>query len=77
MSSPPQVRRTDRVMPDEKVMADAPARPLWALATVGSDGSPYCVPLLYVWLDGQVFVHNTAARGHLRTNVEHDESRLL
>ena len=26
----------------------------------------------YVWMDGQVFVHNTQARGHLRANVDHE-----
>jgi len=72
MSSPPPLRRTD------KQMADAAARDLLAtghcghLATVSADGSPYCVPLLYVWLDGEIFVHNTAAPGHLRRNVDRE-----
>jgi nitroimidazol reductase NimA-like FMN-containing flavoprotein (pyridoxamine 5'-phosphate oxidase superfamily) len=42
------------------------------LATVGEDGYPYCLPLLYVCIDGEVFVHTTSARGHLRTGVERD-----
>jgi hypothetical protein len=42
------------------------------LATVGADGYPYCVPLLYVWMDGEVWVHNTGARGHLRGNVDYE-----
>jgi nitroimidazol reductase NimA-like FMN-containing flavoprotein (pyridoxamine 5'-phosphate oxidase superfamily) len=42
------------------------------LATVGADGQPYCIPLLYVWMDGQIYVHGTSARGHLRTNVERE-----
>jgi uncharacterized protein len=42
------------------------------LATVGPDRYPYCVPMLYVWMDDQVFIHGTFARGHLRSNVEHD-----
>jgi len=72
MSSPPAVRRAD------KQMSDAGARALLAkgycgrLATTSADGSPYCVPLLYVWLDGEVFAHNTAAPGHLRRNVDHE-----
>lgn len=72
MSSPPPVRRTD------KLMSDAGARDMLAkghcgrLATVGADGSPYCVPLLYVCLDGEILVHNTAAPGHLRSNVDHE-----
>jgi nitroimidazol reductase NimA-like FMN-containing flavoprotein (pyridoxamine 5'-phosphate oxidase superfamily) len=45
------------------------------LATIGADGFPYCVPLLYVWMDDQLFVHTTSARGHLRANVE-KESRI-
>jgi nitroimidazol reductase NimA-like FMN-containing flavoprotein (pyridoxamine 5'-phosphate oxidase superfamily) len=30
------------------------------------------VPLLYVVIDGEIWLHNTAARGHLRMNVEHE-----
>jgi uncharacterized protein len=42
------------------------------LATVGSDGWPYIVPLLYVWMNAEIWVHNTRARGHLRNNVDHE-----
>jgi hypothetical protein len=42
------------------------------LATVSEDGYPYCVPLLYIWADNQVFLHGTSARGHLRTNIERE-----
>jgi nitroimidazol reductase NimA-like FMN-containing flavoprotein (pyridoxamine 5'-phosphate oxidase superfamily) len=42
------------------------------LATVGADGSPYCVPLLYVWAEGRVFLHTARASGHLRANLEHE-----
>lgn len=72
MSGSPQVRRAD------KVMAEGGAREMLErgfcgrLATVGWDGAPYCVPLLYVCMDGEVFVHNTRARGHLRENVDHE-----
>jgi uncharacterized protein len=45
------------------------------LATVGPDGWPYLVPLLYVWRDGELWLHNTSARGHLRHNVD-SESRV-
>jgi nitroimidazol reductase NimA-like FMN-containing flavoprotein (pyridoxamine 5'-phosphate oxidase superfamily) len=40
------------------------------LATIGANGYPYIVPLLFVWLDGEVWVHNTRVRGHLRDNVD-------
>jgi hypothetical protein len=72
MSGSPQVRRADKLMPQQEAL-DALARGFCGrLATVGEDGYPYCVPLLYVWMDGEVYVHNTSARGHLRSNVEHE-----
>jgi nitroimidazol reductase NimA-like FMN-containing flavoprotein (pyridoxamine 5'-phosphate oxidase superfamily) len=40
------------------------------LGTVGADGFPYVVHLLYIVLDDRIWVHNTRARGHLRTNVD-------
>ena len=72
MSAPPQVRRKDRVMSDEHMRAALQNGFCGRLATIGADGYPYCVPLLYVLLNGDVYVHNTSARGHLRTNVDHD-----
>jgi len=69
------VRRTDKLMTEERARETLDRGFCGRLATVGADGAPYCVPLLYVWMDGQVFVHNTSARGHLRENVDH-ESRV-
>ena len=42
------------------------------LATISADGWPYCLPLLYVWMDGEIYLHNARAIGHLRSNVERD-----
>jgi nitroimidazol reductase NimA-like FMN-containing flavoprotein (pyridoxamine 5'-phosphate oxidase superfamily) len=70
MSALPDVRRPD------KVMADADARALLArgfagrLASADAAGQPYVTPLLYVWDGTEIWVHNTAAHGHLRGNVE-------
>jgi hypothetical protein len=75
MSAPPQVRRADKVMPDERALDMLKRGFCGRLATLGADGYPYCVPLLYVWMDDEVYVHNTRARGHLRANVDH-ESRV-
>jgi len=66
------MRRQDRVL------EDASARELIArafcgrLGTVGSDGWPYVVPLLHVYSGDELGLHNTAAHGHLRANVEAD-----
>lgn len=72
MSSSPGVRRADRVMSEARVVETLAGGFCGRLATVGADGWPYVVPLLYVWMDGEVWAHNTSAPGHLRTNVEHD-----
>src|SRR5437764_15198886 len=72
MSSPPQVRRVDKLMPEERIRETLDRGYCGRLGTVGDDGFPYVVPLLYIWRDGQIWVHNTRARGHLRQNVDHD-----
>lgn len=72
MSAPPPVRRADKAMSDERARALLACGFAGRLATAGPDGWPYVVPLLYVWMDNEIWVHNTAARGHLRANVEHE-----
>src|SRR3954453_5611609 len=70
--SSPQLRRADRVMAEEGALQLLQRGFAGRLPTIGGDGDPYCVPLLYVCIDGEVFVHNTSARGHLRASVDHD-----
>ena len=72
MSSPPRLRRVDRLMSEEQTRLLLQQGFCGRLATVSADGSPYCVPLLYVVRVGRLYAHNTIARGHLRANVEHE-----
>ena len=72
MSAPPPLRRTDKLMNDACAMEFLARGFCGRIASVGPDGWPYCVPLLYVWADGEVLVHNAAADGHFRANVQHD-----
>jgi hypothetical protein len=74
MSLPP-VRRADKSIDEARTRDLLAGGFAGRLATVGPDGWPYAVPLLYVWINGEIWVHNTAARGHLRANVDH-ESRV-
>jgi uncharacterized protein len=71
MSTPTTVRRIDRVMSAERMRDFSMNSRYGRLATIGADQYPYCVPLLFVWMDDEVYLHNTSARGHLRANVEH------
>ena len=70
--SGPGLRRADRAMTDKQARQALEAGFAGRLATVSEDGHPYCVPLLYIWADNQVFLHGTSAHGHLRTNVERE-----
>jgi nitroimidazol reductase NimA-like FMN-containing flavoprotein (pyridoxamine 5'-phosphate oxidase superfamily) len=72
MSNAPQVRRTDRLMPDDRIHEMLAHGYAGRLGSTGADGWPYVVPLLYVWLNGEIWLHNTGARGHLRANIEHE-----
>src|SRR6476661_2303718 len=68
--STPQLRRADRVMPEPRAREMLARGFSGRLATMGEDGYPYCIPLLYIWMDGKVYVHTSSARGHFRANVE-------
>ena len=70
MSRSPEVRRADKLMPEDRARAMVESAYCGRLGTVGADGWPYVVPLLYVWMNGEIWVHNTRARGHLRENVD-------
>jgi nitroimidazol reductase NimA-like FMN-containing flavoprotein (pyridoxamine 5'-phosphate oxidase superfamily) len=72
MSGPPQVRRADKLMPEARAREVLERGFCGRLATVGEDGWPYCVPLLYIFMEGEIFVHNTRAKGHLRANVDYE-----
>jgi uncharacterized protein len=73
MSNAPQLRRVDKQMPQERLRELLQHGTVGRLATVGPDGWPYVVPLLYVLEDTEIWVHNTRIQGHLRANVEHEE----
>jgi uncharacterized protein len=73
--SSPQLRRADRMMSAQRAREMLVRGFSGQLATIGEDGYPYCIPPLYVWMDGEVYVHTSCARGHLRANVER-ESRV-
>ena len=72
MAGPREVRRNDKVMDEDLVRETISEAYSGRLGTVGPDGWPYVVPMLYVWMTGEVWLHNTRAPGHLRANVEQE-----
>jgi uncharacterized protein len=71
--SSPVTRRADRLMTDERTLQTLARGYSGRLATVSEDGFPYCIPILYLWMDGEAYLHTTSTRGHLRANVEREE----
>jgi nitroimidazol reductase NimA-like FMN-containing flavoprotein (pyridoxamine 5'-phosphate oxidase superfamily) len=69
MSAPPEMRRADKAMSQEETEEVLRQGFCGRIATIGEDGFPYCVPMLYLWMDGEVWLHGTSARGHLSANV--------
>jgi len=72
MGGPPNVRRTDKLMSDARIDELLSTSYCGRLGTVGADGTPYICPLLYVWMQGQIWLHNTRFRGHLQDNVRRE-----
>jgi nitroimidazol reductase NimA-like FMN-containing flavoprotein (pyridoxamine 5'-phosphate oxidase superfamily) len=71
MSAPPNsIRRADLAMNEERARLVLSQGYAGRIATVGADGWPYVVPLLYVWKPDVIYLHNSQAPGHLRANVE-------
>jgi nitroimidazol reductase NimA-like FMN-containing flavoprotein (pyridoxamine 5'-phosphate oxidase superfamily) len=71
MMSSPQLRRADRQMSGQDADKMLEHGFSGRLATLGEDGYPYCIPLLYVRIDGGVYVHTSSGRGHFRSCVDH------
>jgi uncharacterized protein len=71
VSNAPQLRRTDRQMSEARLAEILENAYCGRLATVGADGWPYVVPLMYVWMKACICVHMSAALGHLRKNIAH------
>jgi uncharacterized protein len=68
MSTAP-LRRADKQMSDATALEFLAQSFCLRVGTIGSDGWPYVMPLLFVTIDKEVLVHTAAADGHFRSNV--------
>ena len=64
------MRRGERLMPEEESRVMLQKGFSGRLAVIGEDGFPYCLPMLYVWHDGEVWLHSARVRGHLRSSID-------
>lgn len=65
-----QMHRRNRLMPDEEAKAFLKTQQVAHVATVGEDGWPYVVPLIYIYQGGdRLFVHTGKHGGHFERNI--------
>ena len=70
--SSPQLRRQDRTLGDDEARDLIASAYCGRVGTIGADGWPYVVPLLHVFSHDVISMHNAAACGHFRLNIERD-----
>jgi len=68
----PQLRRKEKLMADDRAREVLSRAATGRLATVSRDGSPYVVPLSYVFRNGEIWFHHALGSGHLRNNFDRD-----
>jgi hypothetical protein len=66
-----RLRRGDKAMSSEQIDAFLDRAFCGRTATVGADGYPYVAPNLFVWRDGQIYLHTARSEGHFIANVRH------
>lgn len=64
------LRRKDREITRQEVIAILDAAEYGVLSTVGKDGQPYGIPLSYVYKDEAIYFH-CASTGHKLDNMAH------
>ena len=65
------LRRADKVLAEHEVSEFLARSFCGRTATIGADGYPYVVPNLFIWMDGQVYLHTSLIEGHFLQNVRH------
>jgi nitroimidazol reductase NimA-like FMN-containing flavoprotein (pyridoxamine 5'-phosphate oxidase superfamily) len=64
------MHRANRLMRDEEARAFLRTQKVAHIATVGVDGWPYVLPLIYIYEGGErLFVHTGNHRGHFERNI--------
>ena len=65
-----RMHRANRLMPDVEARTFLRTQKLAHVATVGIDGWPYVVPLIYIYEGGDhLFVHTGSHDGHFERNI--------
>ncbi|HVC01896.1 MAG TPA: pyridoxamine 5'-phosphate oxidase family protein [Steroidobacteraceae bacterium] len=68
-----RLRRDDKSMSATEIEDLLHAARCARVATLGVDGYPYAMPVLFVHRNGRIYLHTTAQAGHFLTNVRHEQ----
>lgn len=66
------IRRKDRQLPQEEALAILERGTYGVLAVTGDEGWPYAVPMNYIFLDGNLYLH-CAKEGHMLESIAREE----
>jgi len=66
-----EMRRNDKKISQEAAIAILEKGIYGVLSTIGEDGYPYGVPVNYVYKNGKIYFHSSAADGHKRANIQY------
>lgn len=64
-----EMRRKERELPFDEALKILESGSYGVLATIGSDGSPYGVPINYAYDDGKIYFHCAKNSGHKQENL--------
>ena len=67
------MRRKDRIMAEDDIQRVLNENSHGVLATISEDGTPYSVPVSYVYHKGSVYFHSASA-GHKVDNIARDNN---
>lgn len=66
-----EMRRTDKKISQEAAITILEKGIYGVLSTIGEDGYPYGVQVNYVYKNGKIYFHSSAADSHKRVNIQY------
>ncbi len=66
-----EMRRKDKQISEEASIAILENGIYGVLSTIGEDGYPYGVQVNYIYKNGKIYFHSSAANGHKRANIQY------
>jgi len=66
-----EMRRNDKKISEDAAIALLRKGTYGVLSTIGEDGYPYGFQVNYIYKNGKIYFHSSAADGHKRANIQY------